>query len=209
MEAIYSRCFELLVYVVENKVPWDPTCSEMAFQVGNEKMLEYLDSKKFHLQHSHVAAAKGNIPALRFLLSKGLLNDPELCDQAARCSKLEALKFLHENGAPWDASLLYGALRSSDELTLDYLSDCGLRFPSHEVSLPPRISDAGLRFLLKDGDIPRDKLLNWSIFYGEFSPLKYLHENGCELTESHLEMAKELPRSNKELIDYIEKHLRK
>lgn len=73
-----------------------------------------------------VVAGQGRLDVLRYLYENGCPWDKDSTEQAAGSGQLESLMFLHENGCPWDAEASYLAANNCNIACLEYLhmNDC-------------------------------------------------------------------------------------
>ena len=85
----------------------------------------------------------------------------ELCQGAAGCGQYNCLKFLHENGCPWDEYTCEAAASYCFLECLKYLIENGC--PCDQITCVEKVVSSGQ-------------------LTGQLECLKYLHMNGCPLT---------------------------
>ena len=66
------------------------------------------------------AAAAGDLTRLKYVHENGCPWDESTCEAAARCGHLECLQYAHENGCPWDEWVCHEAAKGGHLECLKY-----------------------------------------------------------------------------------------
>lgn len=85
--------------------PWGRILCTLAIRRGRLNVLQWLlEFKNAWLCYAHVnvATSGGHIDILTYLVSQGIYPDEYTSARAAKNGDLETLKWLRENGCPWD-----------------------------------------------------------------------------------------------------------
>ena len=113
-------------------------------------------------------ARNGRLDMLRFLCDEGCPWDRRTCFEAAYYGHLECLKYAHENGCPWDEYTCLGAAEEGHLECLKY---------AHEKGCPWDLIN-------EDSDDDTDEgICSNAAKNGHLECLKYAHENGCPWNE--------------------------
>lgn len=81
-----------------------------------------------HSSYYIIAAQMGNIEAIQYMLLRGIPKAQEACEEAANQDRLPCLKFLHEQGFPWDSDTLRLAIKKNTSIEcLRYAFENGCR----------------------------------------------------------------------------------
>ena len=79
---------------------------------GNLKLLKKLHTRGVFFSNERIAAMAargGHLDCLRYLHEQGCPWDKYTCSEAARGGHLDCLKYAHEQGCPWDDGVIAGA----------------------------------------------------------------------------------------------------
>ena len=158
--AVLVNNFELLKYLRSIGCPWDQNCLKTAAGYGNIEILTYTHKQGLQLTKE----------VMIWIFTLNLKSIDELREQCSQDTDqtnffsglqsklLSCLRYLHENGCPWDETVSYYAARAGNVSFLRYLHENGCPWDSRTTT------DASM--------------------YGNFSCLRYAVDHGCELNES-------------------------
>ena len=107
--------------------------------------------------HTAAAARSGHLDVLKYLHENGCPWDKSTCERAAIGGHLNVLKYAHENGCPWDEETCRNAAWGGHLDVLKY---------AHENGCPWD-----------------ERTCLWAALRGHLNVLKYAHENGCPWNE--------------------------
>ncbi len=123
-------------------------------------------------------ARKGNLELLKFLHENGCPWDEKTCYRAALNGHLECLRYAHENGCPWDEETCWRAAKKGQLECLKYAHENGCPWDEETCSQAAK--------------------------NGHLECLKYAHENGCPWDEKTC--SKAARHGHCECLDYARDH---
>ena len=137
--------------------------------------------REYHEQAAH----SGSLEILKYLQTQTQFRGGNecfwsawSCYYAAQNDHLEILKYLHENGYPWNIDACYHAAMKGHLDILKYLHENGCRWDTCVCA--------------------------YAVENGHFEILKYLHENGCPCDENISNYA--VCNDQYEILDYLRKN---
>jgi hypothetical protein len=152
--AKYGR-LDCLKYARDNGYPLHITTVNNAIQFGQINCLEYIyDSGMRDDKILDTAAFYGNIDSIKFARKRGEEWSVSVTRIAASSGKLDCLKYLHENGCPWDE---------------ETCSDAATRYIEC------------LKYAHENGCPWEETTCIQAAIHGNIECLKYAHQNGCPL----------------------------
>ena len=125
-------------------------------------------------------ARNGRLEMLRFLCDEGCPWDRRTCFEAAYYGHLECLKYAHEHGCPWDENTCSKAAFSGHLECLKYAHE--QRFPLSWWTSCCAASEGQLeclKYAHENGCPWHKRTCSYAARYGQLECLKYAHENGC------------------------------
>ena len=137
---------------------------------------------------SHMSACSGALGVLKYLREQGCPWDYKVCDNAAWCGHLHVLKYAHRNGCPW------GELQSKES------NEVGM-FPGNRrgiagAGLCAGVADLGaldtLMYAHENGCPWDETTCAFAANAGHIHILEYAHANGCPWNEWTCMMAKDM-----------------
>jgi hypothetical protein len=135
----------------------DITTLKRAVFVGCLDVVKYMRNSDGRLRGNTItaasAAAGGNLEVLKYLHDNGCPWDRKTIMSAAEYGKLECIKYAHTNGVEWNEYACHKAAKGGHLETLKYLHDNGCPWDA--------------------------KTCSQAAEGGHLEVIKYLHENGC------------------------------
>jgi len=140
------------------------------------------------------AASMGNLENLKFLNDNVYHYYITVCEYAAINGKLECLKYLYENGCPYNESKLYNCAARHLEC-LKYLHNMGLK-PNERTYICVLDSSSNInnrleiiKFLYINGCPWDENVTKKAAELGSLDCLRYLCENGCPYNKEAMDHA--------------------
>jgi hypothetical protein len=135
-------------------------------------------------EYMNKAAEKGDTDVLKWLRENGCPWNECACSYAAENGHLDMLKYLRSNGCPWNKWMCEYAARNGHLDVLKYLreNDC----PWDELTFSATARNGHLDVLkyLRENDCPWDeRACYYAAYNGHLDVLKWLHSNGCPWDE--------------------------
>jgi hypothetical protein len=118
-----------------------------------------------------------SINSLLYVKSRGYKFSNVTCEYAAK-GHLESLKYLHENGCPWNEKACSNAAEGGYLECLKYLHENGWPWNGCACSRAAQGHLECLKYLHDNGCLWDEWACEWAA-QGHLECLKYLHENGC------------------------------
>jgi hypothetical protein len=161
-----------------------PTMLRLAASVGCAGVLEELvDNRQCALTVDvcDTAVGKGHLDALRWLHSRGCPWDPWTCHGAAERGHLEVLRYAHEHGCPWNCGTCNCAAKGGQLEVLRWLHSRGCPWNSEACYWAARGGYLEvLRFAHEHGCPWDSETCSEAARGGHLGVLRYAHEQGCE-----------------------------
>ena len=161
-----------------------------AIELGTTEVVDYLARICSGDTASCVKAAElGRDDYLSILKQYGHLWDETVCEKAAANGHLHCLKYLHENGCPWNKSLHIVGKPSC----VQYACEQGLELDDNITELVAASGHADtLKYFIDHGNTIDEKTLTSAAQHGNVACLIYLLEINCPVSENTIDAAAEI-----------------
>jgi hypothetical protein len=126
------------------------------------------------------AALAGHLECVKYLHENGCPWDERTCTEAAQGGQLECLRYMHENGCPWDEDTCHAAAEFGNLECLKYALENGC--PCDDETCDAAAFRGHLecfKYLHENGATWDKDTITAAAAGGHLECLKYLHENGC------------------------------
>jgi hypothetical protein len=143
------------------------------------------------VQVCEAAASNGHLDALKFLHERGCPWDACVCTAAASKGHIEVLRYLHEHGCPWAVHTFEAAPYCGRVEVVRYLHEHGCPWTAHVLEIAAHCGNLEIvRYLHEHGCPWNGKVFESAVRGGNLAVLQYLYERGCPWNiESHLVMS--------------------
>ena len=177
---LYKHATEIYV----DKKWYESDIIEDAAKVGSIEVIEWAKTKGLWIRPSVwacvYAATNGHLECLKYLHENGCPWDERTFSTATLNGHLECLKYLHENGCPWDESACNLAAENGHLECLKYLHESGCSWDKWTFSTATLNGHLECLKYLHENGCPWDEhATKWAARHGHLECLKYLRENGC------------------------------
>jgi hypothetical protein len=146
-------------------------------------MLVYLNQQGcvFNEYTIWLAARAGRLAVCEFLIAEQCPCDAGACAEAAGGGYLEIVRFLHDNGCPWDFDTICERAAKSGSLELlQYLKQQGCVFTADAMHVAAQRGDLHICQYLRSEQCPWDaSACTDAARGGHVDTLRWLHEQGC------------------------------
>jgi hypothetical protein len=130
------------------------------------------------------AAKKGHLECLKYLHENGRPWDADTCECAAENGHIECLKYAHKNGCKWNANTCAYAAENGNLECLRYAHENGCKWNANTCTYAALNGQLEcVKYAHENGCPWNAKTCSWTAERGQLECLKYLHENGCEWNE--------------------------
>jgi hypothetical protein len=165
--AVQTLSEECLKYLIDKGVTWPDGYHKWGYPM--ETFAEML------------AESGEKIRELKLAIKYQCELDENVCAAAAGKNDVYLLKFLHENGCPWDAGTTQRAVDAKAMECLKYAHENGCAWNFHCCSLAAKHrSTTVLEYLYENGCPTRSDTIYSAAEKKSFECLKFAHEHGCE-----------------------------
>ena len=119
---------------------------------------------------------------MKYLRENGCPWDERWCEAAAESGHLECMKYLHENGCPWDESACAAAAFCEHLECLKYLHENECPWNERTCEAAASCGHLGcLKYLHENGCPWDEETCAAAAACANLECLKYAHENGCPM----------------------------
>ncbi len=129
----------------------------------------------------------GNVEFLKFMVENGCPFDKESCISASYNNNIDCLKYLHQNGCPWDKELCQYAASNNSFDCLKYLHQNGCPW-DEETCLSAVLNDSDsikcLEYAHKNGCPWNEQSACQAAISNSVNCLKYLLDNNCPMEDA-------------------------
>jgi len=204
---------DILKYLITNGCPWNGETCDQAAVHNHLEILKYLRTQfsgSWDENTYNAACEVGSLEILKYLQSTDDNRDNEclgelyennvFCGWAASRGHLEVLKWLRENGCPWDEKTCAVAAGDNYLDILKYLHDNGCPWDERCYEYTWNYMDI-LRYLHENGCPWDERACSSAAYHGCMETLRYLHENGCPWDELACHNA--AYRGHEEILRYL------
>lgn len=145
----------------------------VSYPVGDRRRRKKRKRLKMAMDHD---GATGSIPLLEWCIARGYKMVAETMIAAAEGGHLDVVKYLHENGCPWESDSDYEYYDEGNYNVWAAAASTG------HLDVLKYVIDAGLPFI-EDGrktENPESEIMGKAACEGHLNVLKYLHEIGWQ-----------------------------
>jgi Ankyrin repeats (3 copies) len=175
---------DVLKWLREQGCPWewDEICGDAALS-GSVEMLLYLQDQGCEYNEDTMigAAMRGHRAVCEYLVAEQRPTDRYACQEAAENGHFEVVRFLHENGCPWEVENICSAAAGQGSIELlQYLKQQGRVFNVRAMRYAARGGHLHACQYLRAEQCPWDTMACHSAACeGHLSTLRWLREQGC------------------------------
>jgi hypothetical protein len=106
--------------------------------------------------------------------------DVHTCSLATRPKSTDCLRYLHENGCPWENSVCYDAIRHNNLESLRYLHENGCPWDENATCYAAIQNSLDcLQYLHENGCPFQKTTCYYAAYFGMLDCLRYAYEHGC------------------------------
>jgi hypothetical protein len=132
--AAQAGSLECLRFAHEHDCSWDgKTCSEAA-QHGRLECLRYAVEHGCPIPADAILHAARHLPCLKYLHSKRVPWNEQVCERAAFWGNEDSVRYAHEHGCPWDARTCEVAANGDELVCLRYAHEHGCPWDARTVN---------------------------------------------------------------------------
>ena len=216
MQACISKKIEHVHYVLYglNGGIWDKNIMRLALRFGFLECVKYAREKSVPWDEKSMwlAVYSGSVELLEYLLENGHVLYDNLMNAAMRenddnRTRLEMVRFLHENNIPWDNKSMVHAIQRREYNLVKYAYENGCSCDENILDVCKNINFDMLVYAVEVMGCKLTGLHMEDAFSHHNEPhVRYMHEKGCPWTFNCINIAYQQLHSSIDMLEYALKN---